>query len=84
MSLWVLQMPDGKLAETTVAETYDECWGNSFYLVDEYFRSNGFKYKGKYSFEFKEAFWKKWDPSLNCALRNGFDIVECRLHRIPE
>lgn len=84
MSLYVLQMPDGKLAESTVAETYNDCWGNSFALCDEYFNSHGFKYKGKHHFNFRETFWKKWDPSLNCALNNGFDIVECRLHRLPQ
>lgn len=84
MSIYCLLGPDNKLIESTIGETYDDCWGKSFSHVADYFNSHGFKYRGKYHTDFRERFWKKWAPALNCALNNGFDIVECRLHRIPQ
>jgi hypothetical protein len=79
MSLYVLQLPDKTLAEGTAADSYTSCWSGSFLFVDDYFKHHGFMYRNKRHYNFRETFWKKWDASLNCALRNGFNIVECNL-----
>lgn len=61
--VWCLRTPRG-LEPLTVADTREECWGNSFGLVAHDL--------GK---EWEEKYWKRIGPSMTSARHKGYRIV---------
>ena len=71
MSLYALRTPKRRIIGTTISDTIEGCWDNSFnYVATEL----GVMWARRY--------WKRWKPSLKSAIKNGYQIIEVKIVRV--
>ena len=68
MSLYALRTPEGEIIADTIEETKRDCWTYAFGYVAFYLGQ-----------EWEQRYWKRWEPSLRSAKKNGYEIIKVKV-----
>lgn len=65
---WALKNPKGGIILSTIQPTKNMSWENGFWSVAE-----------DQGDDWRERFWKRWNPSMNSAIKLGYKFVRVKI-----